>query len=74
MTTRRDISRRAGSFAGLVFSGCGLPTDAHAQKAPARLPVTVKGKRVKTIDVHTHCFFQQAIDLMGEKVEQSSRR
>ena len=33
---------------------------------PARLPVMVKGKRIKTIDVHAHCFFQQAIDLMGE--------
>jgi aminocarboxymuconate-semialdehyde decarboxylase len=56
----------AGSLAGLVFCGCGLPTAAHAQKTPARLPVMVKGKRVKTIDVHAHCFFQQAIDLMGE--------
>ncbi len=66
MTTRRNFMKGAGSLAGLVFCGCGLPTDAHAQKAPARLPVMVKGKRIKTIDVHTHCFFQQAIDLMGE--------
>ena len=66
MTTRRNFFKGAGSLAGLVFCGCGLPTDAHAQKAPARLPVMVKGKRIKTIDVHTHCFFQQAIDLMGE--------
>jgi aminocarboxymuconate-semialdehyde decarboxylase len=66
MTTRRNFMKGAGSLAGLVFCGCGLPTAAHAQKAPARLPVMVKGKRVKTIDVHTHCFFQQAIDLMGE--------
>ena len=66
MTTRRNFLKGAGSLAGLVFCGCGLPTDAHAQKAPARLPVMVKGKRIKTIDVHTHCFFQQAIDLMGE--------
>ena len=66
MTTRRNFLKSAGSLAGLVFCGCGLPFEAHAQKAPARLPVMVKGKRVKTIDVHTHCFFQQAIDLMGE--------
>jgi predicted TIM-barrel fold metal-dependent hydrolase len=66
MTTRRNFMKGAGSLAGLVFCGCGLPTAAHAQKAPARLPVMVKGKRIKTIDVHTHCFFQQAIDLMGE--------
>ena len=66
MTTRRNFMKGAGSLAGLVFCGCGLPTAAHAQKTPARLPVMVKGKRVKTIDVHAHCFFQQAIDLMGE--------
>ena len=66
MTTRRNFLKSAGSLAGLVFCGCGLPFEAHAQKAPARLPVMVKGKRIKTIDVHTHCFFQEAIDLMGE--------
>jgi aminocarboxymuconate-semialdehyde decarboxylase len=66
MNTRRNFLKSAGSLAGLVFCGCGLPTAAHAQKPTARLPVMVKGKRIKTIDVHTHCFFQQAIDLMGE--------
>ena len=66
MTTRRNFMKSAGSLAGLVFCGCGLPTAAHAQKAPARLPVMVKGKRIKTVDVHSHCFFQKAIDLMGE--------
>lgn len=64
MSTRRDFLKGAG--AGIVFCGCGLPTAAHAQKPAARLPVMVKGKRIKTIDVHTHCFFQAAIDLMGE--------
>ena len=64
MTTRRNFLKGAGA-AGLVFCGCGLPYAAHAQKPAARLPVMVKGKRIKTIDVHTHCFFQQAVDLMG---------
>jgi len=64
MTTRRNFLKGAGA-AGLVFCGCGLPTAAHAQPAPRSLPVMVKGKRIKTIDVHTHCFFQQAVDLMG---------
>jgi aminocarboxymuconate-semialdehyde decarboxylase len=52
--------------AGLVFCGCGLPGAAHAQRGPARRPVTVGGKRVKTIDVHAHCLFQDAAALMGE--------
>jgi aminocarboxymuconate-semialdehyde decarboxylase len=69
MTTRRNFLKNSGSLAGLVFCGCGMPTAAHAEKAPARLPVMVKGKRIKTIDVHAHCFFQQAIDLMGEEAK-----
>jgi aminocarboxymuconate-semialdehyde decarboxylase len=67
MTTRRNFLKGAGSLAGLVFCGCGLPWQAHAQQvSQARLPVMVKGKRIKTIDTHAHCFFQEAIDLMGE--------
>jgi len=67
MTTRRNFLKGAGSLGGLVFCGCGLPFEAHAQqRSTARLPVMVKGKRIKTIDVHAHCFFQQAIDLMGD--------
>jgi predicted TIM-barrel fold metal-dependent hydrolase len=73
MTTRRDFLKKGGSLAGLVFCGCGLPFAAHAQtpaaNQPARLPVMVKGKRIKTIDTHSHCFFQQAIDAAGEKLE-----
>ncbi len=32
-----------------------------------RRPVTVAGKRVKTIDVHSHCLFREATALMGEE-------
>src|SRR4029079_11709411 len=70
MTTRRNLLKGAGSLAGLVFCGCGLPFAAHAQKQRARLPVMVKGKRIKTIDVHSHCYFQEALDIAGVKVEQ----
>ena len=38
---------------------------ARATGAPARLPVSVGGKRVKTIDAHTHCLFADALELMG---------
>src|SRR3984893_8927542 len=64
MSTRRSFLKGAG--AGLVFCGCGIPMAAHAQSALARLPVMLKGKRIKTVDVHAHCFFQAAIDLMGD--------
>src|SRR5262249_61455916 len=32
-----------------------------------RLPVTVNGKRIKTIDVHAHCHFHEALALMGDE-------
>src|SRR5258708_15398381 len=67
MSTRRNFLKGAG--AGLVFCGCGIPMAAHAQSAPARLPVMVKGKRIKTVDVHAHCFVEAAIDLMGDEAK-----
>ena len=38
---------------------------ANAQLASTRLPVTVAGKRVKTVDTHCHCLFAEAVGLMG---------
>jgi aminocarboxymuconate-semialdehyde decarboxylase len=68
VTSRRHFLTQAAATAGIVFCGCGLPQAAHAQPSkPARLPVTVGGKRVKTIDVHSHCLFHEATSLMGEE-------
>src|SRR5262244_2302673 len=39
---------------------------ARAQEPGRSLPVMVKDKRVKTIDVHSHCLFKDAVDLMGD--------
>src|SRR4051812_28436484 len=70
MTSRRNLLKGA---AGLVFCSCALLDAAHAQQpargAPqgARRPVTIKGKRVKTIDVHAHCLFHDAVALMGDE-------
>src|SRR5882724_9034502 len=67
MTTRRDFLRGGAAAAtGIMFCGCGLFHSAHAQQ-PARqtLPVTVGGKRIKTIDVHSHCHFHEAGALIG---------
>ena len=66
MTTRRSFLKAAAT--GIVFCSCALLDAAHAQgPATHRLPVTVKGKRVKTIDVHAHCLFHDSLDLMGDK-------
>src|SRR6185437_10804407 len=68
MTTRRDFLKTGvGAAAGIAFCSCGLLAGARAQQ-PTRqkLPVTVGGKRVKTIDVHCHCQIPEANALLGE--------
>jgi predicted TIM-barrel fold metal-dependent hydrolase len=66
MNSRRNFLTQAAAT-GMVFCGCGLPGSAGAQATGARRPVTVAGKRVKTIDVHSHCLFHAAADLLGEE-------
>jgi predicted TIM-barrel fold metal-dependent hydrolase len=68
MNTRRDFLKVAGAATGIVFCGCGLRDAAWAQQAGGqRLPVMVNGKRIKTIDVHAHCNFHEAVALMGDE-------
>jgi aminocarboxymuconate-semialdehyde decarboxylase len=65
VTTRREILK--GAAAGIVFCSCAMLDAARAQQtAGRRLPVMVKGKRIKTIDVHSHCLFHESLDLMGD--------
>lgn len=64
MTTRRGFLKGAGA-AGIAFCSCGV-LDAHAQEAGRRLPVMVRDKRIRTIDVHSHCVFHEAVSLMGD--------
>ena len=45
--------------------GAGAP----AQPATQRREVSVKGKRVKVIDVHAHCLIPEALALQGKKIE-----
>ena len=64
MTTRRGLLSAA---AGIMFCGCGLRGTARAQAPSAhKLPVTVHGKRIKTVDVHSHCIFREAALLLGD--------
>src|SRR5271155_2630279 len=69
-TTRRSFLNHAGAAAGaagIAFCGCAMLDAARAREPEARrLPVTVKGKRIKTIDVHSHCLFREAVALMGD--------
>jgi aminocarboxymuconate-semialdehyde decarboxylase len=65
MTTRRDFLKTAA--AGIVFCGCGMVHGANAQAPRQKLPVSVNGKRIKTIDVHAHCQFREAGALLGDE-------
>src|SRR5262245_66179724 len=67
LTRRHFVKSAAAATTGIVFCGCGLHPAAHAQEAGARrLPVTLNGRRIKTIDVHSHCFFREAASLSGD--------
>ena len=73
MTTRREfVNAITGAAAGVAFVGCDLlkTRHAHAQTgAPVRRrEVVVNGRRVKTVDIHSHCAFPEVNALMGLKV------
>ncbi|ALM85785.1 amidohydrolase family protein [Bordetella sp. N] len=66
MVTRRGFLAGSAS-AGIMFCGCGLLDAARAaQPAGKRPALMMNGERVKVIDTHAHCYFQEAIALMGE--------
>ena len=65
MTSRRLFLKGAAA-SGIAFCSCGLLDAARAQPKASRLPVKVAGKRVLTVDAHSHCYFHEAIALMGD--------
>jgi aminocarboxymuconate-semialdehyde decarboxylase len=67
MNTRRHFLKTGAAAAatGIVFCSCGLLQQAHSQPAGQKLPVMIGGKRIKTIDVHSHCHFREAGALFG---------
>jgi predicted TIM-barrel fold metal-dependent hydrolase len=67
MTTRRDFLKGAAN-SGIMFCTCSLLGSAQAKSHPAsqHLPVMMKGKRVRAIDAHAHCYFHESIALMDE--------
>ena len=65
------MTRTAGS---VVFVSCS-GTGAASVKVPVRRrAVVVKGKRVKTVDVHAHCAVPEALALMNLKLGGPSLR
>lgn len=62
MTTRRPFGAVLPPGSHFAVAPCSTP------RAPSKaaLPVMVAGKRVRTIDVHCHCLFHEALILMGD--------
>lgn len=65
-------AHRHGSL-GMWFCGCAgqpiVPGGGGGEVAPRRAPVVIRGKRARIVDVHAHCYFQKALDLMGEEAK-----
>src|SRR5262245_60989123 len=66
MPNRREFIKEVAGAAGLVFVGCGIAGAAQAgpgARAPRR-PVTIRGKRITTVDMHAHCAVPKATELL----------
>ena len=75
-TNRRTLMRQgAGIVTGIALTGCNAldaartrppsdPVIAPETRSP-RGPVFIEGRRVKTIDVHAHCYVPEALTLLG---------
>lgn len=69
MSSRREFLKNlAGATMGIMFVSCGLVNAASSfqqagGKAKSR-EVVVAGRRVKTIDIHCHCFVPEIWELM----------
>ncbi|WP_296382313.1 amidohydrolase family protein [Reyranella sp.] len=62
-------NRRNFLKTGIVFCGCCMLDQAATAQQSRKLPVVVSGKRVKTIDVHSHCHFREAGALLGAEAQ-----
>jgi hypothetical protein len=68
MKNRREfIQNAAGATAGLLMSGShllGAPARQVGAKPGKRREVSIAGRRVKTVDVHTHCFVPEVWEVV----------
>ena len=72
MQDRSDSVRHA---ADILFTGCEVTNEApvHAHPGGLRRQVVVKGRRVKTVDVHAHCLIPEALEAAGLKPVETMR-
>jgi predicted TIM-barrel fold metal-dependent hydrolase len=71
MPDRREFLQDVAGAAGLVFVGCGLRVaasqDRQPVQSPKRAPVVIKGRRVRTVDVHAHCTVVKASEMLNRQ-------
>jgi len=51
---------------GLAGAGAGLFLSDQLLAQPKRREVTIGGKRIKTVDIHAHCFLPEVLDLLKD--------
>lgn len=61
MSNRRDFLRTAGTAAGMLMLGGTASTFAQT----ARREPMLGGRRIRTVDIHAHCVFPAAADLIA---------
>ena len=71
MSNRREfIKEVAGATAGVFLTGCGFVDAAfgavQAGGARKRWEVTLGGRRVRTVDAHSHCYVPEMWDLLKQ--------
>jgi len=67
MQTRRAFLGDLAAGAGIVFLGCGPAAAAQSGRgaaAPKHAPVMVRGRRIKTVDIHAHCAFPESVAML----------
>ena len=78
MRTRREFLKGlASASAGVCFFGCGMeraPSGPGAESAQSggaggRREVMVGGRRVRTVDVHAHCYSLEVWDIVKDREE-----
>ena len=66
MDRRTFVTAATAATAGLAFVGCCLKGWAQTPAATGRRQVLVGGRRVRTVDFHSHCAVPGVMELMGQ--------